>query len=160
MNLHRSGADPHPGNVMLVRSEDGTPQIGLIDYGSTKQISKEMRHLFCKIVIALANDDRDEIAKLMTKAGFRSDKMDPEVIYLYTKVHYDEDNEELTGGKHVQLFVEDLQARDPIRAIPEDFCLISAASIRLRGLAHAVHQPRSLAKEWKKIAAQVLRVDI
>ena len=145
---------------MLVRGKDGSPKIGLIDYGSTKQISKEMRHLFCKIVIALADDNRDEVCRLMKLAGFESDKMDPEVIYLYTKVHYDEDNDELTGGKHVQVFVEDLQARDPIRAIPEDYCLISAASIRLRGLAHAVHQPRSLAKEWKPIAEKVLKEDI
>lgn len=75
-------------------------------------------------------------------------------------MHYDEDNDELTGGKHVQVFVEDLQARDPIKAIPEDYCLISAASIRLRGLAHAVHQPRSLAKAWKPIAEKVLNEDL
>lgn len=78
--------DPHPGNVILVRGRDGAPHIGLIDYGSTKQLSKGQRHLFCKIVIALAEDNTAEIATLMKRAGFRSEKMDPQVIYLYTKV--------------------------------------------------------------------------
>jgi hypothetical protein len=61
--------DPHPGNVLLIRGKDGAPQLGLIDYGSTKQLSKEKRHLFAKIVIALADDNRDEICRLMKEAG-------------------------------------------------------------------------------------------
>ena len=83
--------------------------------------------------------------------------MDPEVIYLFTKVSYDEDNDRLTGGMHIQMFVEDLQARDPIIAMPEDFITVYQASIRLRGLAHALRQPRSLAKAWKPIAEKVLK---
>ena len=86
--------------------------------------------------------------------------MDPEVIYLFAKVSYDEDNDKLTNGLHIQLFLEDLQAKDPIIHMPVDFILIYQASIRLRGLAHALHQPRSLAKAWKPIAERVLKEDI
>ena len=86
--------------------------------------------------------------------------MDPEVIYLFAKVSYDEDNAKLTNGLHIQLFIEELQARDPIITMPEDFIMVYQASIRLRGLAHALHQPRSLAKAWKPIAVEVLRKDI
>lgn len=86
--------------------------------------------------------------------------MDPEAVYLFAKVSYDEDNDKLTNGMHIQLFIEDLQARDPIIEMPVDFILIYQASIRLRGLAHALHQPRSLAKCWKPIAERVLREDI
>ena len=86
--------------------------------------------------------------------------MDPEVIYLFAKVSYDEDNDKLTGGLHIQLFIEELQARDPIIGMPKDFIMVYQASIRLRGLAHALHQPRSLAKAWKPIAEKVLREDI
>jgi aarF domain-containing kinase len=86
--------------------------------------------------------------------------MDPAVIYLFAKVSYDEDNSKLTNGLHIQLFIEDLQARDPIIDMPKDFITIYQASIRLRGLAHALHQPRSLAKAWKPIAEKVLREDI
>jgi len=92
--------------------------------------------------------------------SFKSKKMDPEVIYLFTKVSYDEDNDKLTNGLFIQLFLEELQARDPIISAPVDYIMIYQASIRLRGLAHALHQPRSLAKAWKPIAEKVLREDI
>ena len=54
----------------------------------------------------------------MTEAGFRSKRMDPNIIYLYAKVCYDEDNKELTNGKHIQLFMEDIQNMDPIIQLP------------------------------------------
>jgi len=33
-------------------------------------LSKEKRHLFAKIIIALADDNRDEICRLMKEAGY------------------------------------------------------------------------------------------
>lgn len=86
--------------------------------GQVKTLTKEQRHLFCKIIIALADEDKDTVVALMTEAGFRSKRMDPNIIYLYAKVSYDEDNKELTNGKHIQLFMEDLQNMDPIIQLP------------------------------------------
>jgi len=153
-------ADPHPGNILLCRTADGTPQLGLIDYGQVKTLAKEKRHLFCKIIIALAEDNREEIIRLMKEAGFKSTNMDPEVIYLYAKVGYDEDNMELTNGNHIQVFMEELEKRDPIIQLPTDFIMVGRASLLLRGLAHRVHQSRSVAKIWKPIAERVLKEDI
>lgn len=149
--------DPHPGNILLVRGDDGSPKLGLIDYGCTGQLTKEKRLLFCRLIIALADENREEIIRLMKEAGWKSTIMDPEVIYLFAKVSYDEDNAKLTGGKHIQVFVEDLFARDPIIDMPVDFIMIYQTSIRLRGLAHALRQPRSLATAWKPIAEKVLK---
>jgi predicted unusual protein kinase regulating ubiquinone biosynthesis (AarF/ABC1/UbiB family) len=89
--------------------------------GQVKTLTKEQRHLFCKIIIALANEDKDLVVDLMKAAGFQSKNMDPDVVYLYAKVCYDEDNKELTNGKHIQLFMEDLQAIDPIIRLPSKF---------------------------------------
>lgn len=86
--------------------------------------------------------------------------MDPDVIYLYSKVAYDDDSAELTGGKHIQVFMEDLQSRDPIEHIPEEYVLLSRSTLLIRGLAHALHQPRSIAKAWKPIAERVLEENI
>jgi hypothetical protein len=96
--------------------------------GQTKSLSKEERILFSKLVIALDDDDKEEIVRLMKVAGFRSRRMDPgryctaiesvifialpifclDVIYLYAKVGYDQDNKELTKGMHIQI----VSARD------------------------------------------------
>ena len=122
-----------------------------------KALSKEDRLLMCKIIVALADEKKEEVIRLMKEAGYKSQNMNNDVIYLYAKVSYDEDNDELTGGKHIQLFMEDIQAKDPIEALPKDFIMVGRISVMLRGLGHALHQPRSVAKAWKPIAESVLK---
>ena len=61
--------DPHPGNILLVYDANGKPQIGLIDYGQVKSLTKKQRLLLCKLIIALAEDNRDAIIELMKEAG-------------------------------------------------------------------------------------------
>lgn len=82
--------------------------------------------------------------------------MNEDNIYLYAKVAYDQDNKDLTGGKHIQIFMEDLQAKDPIDELPRDLLMVSRASIMLRGLAHHLQQSRSVAKIWRPLAEHVL----
>lgn len=71
--------------------------------GQVQVLTKEERLRFCKIIIALDDENHDELVKLMKEAGFQSKRMDPDVIWLYSKVNYDEDNMELTNGLHIQL---------------------------------------------------------
>jgi len=137
--------------------EEGKPQLGLIDYGQVKTITKEERLQFCKIIIALADDDKENTVSLLKEAGFKSQKMDPEHIYKFAKVSYDEDNEELLEGKHIQVYMEHLHDNDPVDHIPQQYIMASRASILLRGLGHAVHQSRSVAKAWRSIAEKVLK---
>ncbi len=86
--------------------------------------------------------------------------MNKDVIYKYAKVSYDEDNDELTEGKHIQMFMESLEAQDPIQKLPEQYIMVGRTSIMLRGLAHALRQSRSLAQAWKPIAEKVLAQDL
>jgi aarF domain-containing kinase len=78
-------ADPHPGNLLLIRHSDGSPQLGLIDYGQVKTLTKEQRHLFARLVLALNDNDKDKIVELMKEAGYRSERMDPDTMYVYAK---------------------------------------------------------------------------
>ena len=155
-----SASDPHPGNILLVREGDGSPAIGLIDYGQVKRLPKQRRHSFAKLIIALDEDNRDEIFRCTKELGLRTKNMNPEIFYLWSKVSFDQDNHQILGGKHVQLFMEDLEARDPVQSLPRDLLMVSRASILLRGLGHALHQNRSVAKAWRPIAERVLREDI
>jgi aarF domain-containing kinase len=145
------------GNILLLREDDGSPSIGLIDYGQVKRLSKETRHLFAKLLIALDDENKEAVVQLMQEAGMRTKRMDPEVLYLYAKVSYDEINDKILEGKHVQLFMEDLEARDPIVQLPKELLMASRCSILLRGLACGLHQNRSVASAWRPIAERVLR---
>ena len=148
------------GNILLLREPDGSPAIGLIDYGQVKRLTKETRHLFAKLLIALDDENKEEVVKLMAEAGMRTKTMNPEVLYLYAKVSYDEINDKILEGKHVQLFMEDLEARDPIVQLPKELLMASRCSILLRGLACALHQNRRVAKAWRPIAERVLENDL
>ncbi len=53
----------------MIYDDNGKPQLGLIDYGQVKSLTKEQRHLVCKLVIALAEDNRDDVVRLMKEAG-------------------------------------------------------------------------------------------
>ena len=114
----------------------------------------------CKIIIALADDNRPEIVRFMEEAGYKSKYMNEDIIYKYAKVSYDEDNAELTEGKHIQVFMESLQARDPIEQLPDQYIMVGRTSVMLRGLAHALRQSRSVAHAWKPIAEKVLKHDL
>ncbi|KAL3919176.1 MAG: hypothetical protein SGILL_003885 [Bacillariaceae sp.] len=151
--------DPHPGNILLLREEDGTPTLGLIDYGQVKRLSRETRHLFAKLIIALDEDDKDKIVELMKEAGMKTKNNDPEVFYLYAKVSYAEITEKILQGRHIQVFMEDLEKRDPIVQLPVELIMVSRCSVLLRGLALALHQNRNVAAAWRPIAEKVLKED-
>lgn len=150
-------ADAHPGNILLLGVEEGKPQLGLIDYGQVPVLSKKTRLIFCKLIIALAEDNREDIVHWMKEAGYKSKYMNEDNMYLYAKVGYDEDNDALTGGEHIQIFMENLQSKDPIECLPRPLLMVSRCTTMLRGLGHALHQSRSIAHAWKPIAEKVLR---
>ena len=134
--------------------------MGLIDYGQVKRISKATRHLFAKLIIALDEDNKEEIVALMKEAGMKTKHNDPDVFYLYAKVSYAEITEKILQGRHIQVFMEDLEKRDPIVQLPFELIMVSRTSVLLRGLAMALHQNRNVATAWKSIAEKVLSEDI
>lgn len=144
-------------SVLLLGVEDGKPQLGLIDYGQVKVLTKEERLLFCKMIVALADDDKEQICHCLKESGYVSKNMNKEIMYKFARVAYDEDNEELTEGKHIQLYMEHLHDNDPVKHLPQQYIMASRVSILLRGLGHAVHQSRSVAKAWKPIAINALK---
>jgi aarF domain-containing kinase len=145
---------------LLLREDDGSPALGLIDYGQVKRLTKEVRHLFAQLVIALDDDDKDRIVSLMKQAGMKTKYNDPEVFYLYAKVSYAEISEKILQGRHIQVFMEDLEKRDPIVQLPVELIMVSRCSILLRGLALALHQNRNVATAWRPIAERVLKENI
>ena len=111
--------DCHPGNILLMdnsRLRSQLPyKLGLIDYGQVKQLTKDQRLLMCKLIIALANEDKEKVVELTAKTGYRSKYMDKDNTYLYSKISFDEDNNKITNGVHIQEFLESLDETDGCR---------------------------------------------
>jgi len=60
----------------------------LIDYGQVKKLETKDRILMCRMIIALADEDRPEILQILKEAGFKSKRMDEEMMYKYAKVSF------------------------------------------------------------------------
>mmetsp|Transcript_7201 Transcript_7201/g.9383 ORF Transcript_7201/g.9383 Transcript_7201/m.9383 type:complete len:532 (+) Transcript_7201:81-1676(+) len=144
--------DPHPGNILLTK--DG--KLGLIDYGQVKEISKEERITLARLILALSRDDKDEIVKTYTQMGFRTKKMNPDVIYKHCKTIFDNDHRD-SLGMNIQLYLEQLQAEDPVVSMPDEYLMAGRVCVLLRGLAYALKYNPRVSKHWEALANEVLQ---
>ncbi|KAI9182981.1 hypothetical protein H9P43_003897 [Blastocladiella emersonii ATCC 22665] len=149
--------DPHPGNILLSRSpRDGHPEIGLIDYGQVKALSRSHRRHLARLIVALADEDRAAVLAAMRAASLRSEKGDPDTLYRTGVMFLASDENDM--GINVQQYSEILAARDPMVAVPDWIVIALRMTLLLRGLGTllAPHAPVNSAKLWRPIAERVL----
>lgn len=73
-------ADPHPGNFLFM--EDG--KLGVLDFGSVKELPKAFHHAHTNLVYYALKDDFDSVWRWMIKGGFltsNSTREHAEVMY-------------------------------------------------------------------------------
>ena len=145
--------DPHPGNMLLC--DDG--KIGLIDYGQVKEIAKETRVSIARLCIALLNDDEAEIVRIQREEiGLKTLRDDPYVLYKHARLAWDNSGRETCEGKNVQLFVEDLDRRDPIVVSPDEYVLPVRMCMMLWGLSYHLKYDERVCKKLEKTAWELL----
>mmetsp|Transcript_7430 Transcript_7430/g.18213 ORF Transcript_7430/g.18213 Transcript_7430/m.18213 type:complete len:573 (+) Transcript_7430:202-1920(+) len=145
-------ADPHGGNFLLL--PDG--RIGLIDYGATKRLSENERISACVMFAALHRKDKDMLWTMAKLGGYKSKHMNPDVYYKLAQFGFDSWGREVTGGKNVQQFMDDLKAQDPYTETPDNFVLASFMSVRLRALTLGMNHPIKCSDYWGEIAEREL----
>ena len=75
-------ADPHPGNLFVLPSEDGLPdRIGLVDFGLTKRLPEEFRQQVVVLTSAIIAQHRADVSAAMEDMGFRTRVRDEETYY-------------------------------------------------------------------------------
>lgn len=145
-------ADPHGGNFLLL--PDG--RIGLIDYGATKRLSENERISACVMFAALRRKDEAKLFEMAKMGGYKSKHMNPEVYYKLVRFGFDTWGREVTGGKNVQQFMDDLKEKDPYYETPDNFVLASFMSVRLRALTLGMNHPVKCSDYWGEIAEREL----
>ncbi|CAG2113844.1 unnamed protein product [Medioppia subpectinata] len=63
-NVH---CDPHPGNILVSKCSDGSPQIILLDHGLYTQLTEKFRHEYSRMWLAVINADVSQM-KVWSKA--------------------------------------------------------------------------------------------
>ena len=149
-------ADPHPGNQMITPRGD----VALIDFGCCKALSAVQRTTLARLVVALADGDDDAAVAAVRAMGFATRRSDRAVALDFARYYFDENRAAGAtarggggGGGGGLLpspphFTAQLNRRDPIRAMPEEYMLVARASLLLRGLAAKLRVPLSCADAW------------
>ena len=81
---------------------------------------------------------------------------DPNVAYLLSAFYNDRDTDDVLQGKNIAEFVDWLEAKDPIRSIPEQFVMACRVSLLLRGLGKAFGMQFRMSEMWKSQAKTIV----
>lgn len=145
--------DPHGGNFLLL--PDG--RIGLIDFGSTKTLTRNERLSACLLYAAIARNDLPMLLDICEIGGYKSKYGDPEVLRKLIWFGYDTWGRDLLGNANIQTFLDDLKQQDPWQEVPDNLVMAQFMSIRLRSLALGMNHPVRCSDYWAPIAEEVLR---
>jgi aarF domain-containing kinase len=147
-------ADPHPGNVLLL--DDG--RLGLIDFGQVGRINDVDRVKLANIMIALSEDDKEEVVRVYTEdMGHASKKNDKDILYKRAAFALDRESKDITQGLNVLQFLDHVEAQDPIVTIPPNWVMAGRMALVLRGFGNAFNMDLSIAKCFKGQAQSFLK---
>lgn len=145
-------SDPHGGNLLMLPDD----RVGLIDYGATKEFTYKERLNVCVLFVSLARRDAKMLQDMCEVGGYKSKYGKKEVILKLTQFGYDSWGKEITGGKNIIQFVDELKAEDPWEEVPDNFVMAQMMTVRLRTVALSMNHPITVSDYWGPIAEKIL----
>jgi aarF domain-containing kinase len=150
--------DPHPGNVLIMPDN----RLGLLDYGMVSRITDEERLMIATTIIALAERNKTEVARIYTDAGYRASWKrgpisDTNILHRFASFHLDrldlspvttEDNERIDILHILHSVVE--------KRLPTWVEKSRRMGSLMLGTASQAARPISLSHEWGTMARQVV----
>lgn len=112
-------SDPNGGNFVLM--PDG--RIGLIDFGATKRLDRNERLSACLLYAALARGDETLLHNLCKVGGYKSKYGKKEVLMKLLQFGFDSYGKDVTGGKNIQQFIDELKRDDPWEELADNLVL-------------------------------------
>eukprot|EP01079_Euglenida_sp_SAG-EU17-18_P003563 gene3563-670_t len=146
-------ADPHGGNFLLLPDD----RIGMIDYGACKELTHNERISICIQFVALMRNDVGMMMDMAKVGGFRSKYGKPETIEKLMQFGYNSWGKDVTGGKNLIEFMDELKANDPWEEVPDNFVMANFLTIRLRSLGLAMNYPIKCSDWWGPLAEKILK---
>ena len=73
-------ADPHPGNILVQRRDDGAPRLVLLDFGLAKDLPPRFREGVLAFTAALVKGRPEEMAQALVDLGFETRSGGPEAL--------------------------------------------------------------------------------
>ena len=88
---------------------------------------------------------------LAVAGGYKSKKMDPDVIVRLIRFGNDSMGRDLMGDMNAQQFMDDLKARDPYEEVADNLVMVGFMSFRMRVVGLALNHPIVCSDWWGKI---------
>lgn len=125
--------------------------------GKVKRLGLDSRLTYAELMDALYRDDRGKIIEIFgQRMGFVSEKMDPDCLYRRACFFHDRDTDDITGGKNIQLFMEEMNRLDPVVEQSGEFILVGRVSFLMRGMGNAFNLMLRVSDHWVPFARQLL----
>jgi len=146
--------DPHPGNILLM--PDG--RLGLIDYGQVKRLDLQTRLSYAKLIVALSEDNREEIVRLFREEMHQKTKFSKdETAYKLLSFWHDRYTPDIVGDHNLHTFLEAIEAQDPMVEVNEDYVMTARVSVLMRGFGNMMGLSLRVAPIWKPYAEALLQ---
>ncbi|CAB9507594.1 protein kinase UbiB [Seminavis robusta] len=154
--------DPHPGNVLIL--EDG--RLGLLDYGMVGRLSDKERQNVAETVLALANNDPQEVARVYLREGYhvtwKGERVtDPNILHRLSSTHLDKvdltpitvtDNAGGMTNVPKTMEIQDLFVSLDVHHVPDWLVQTRRVGRLMMGVSAQAARPISLANEWRPVA--------
>ena len=140
-------ADPHPGNLMVRRSESGEPSVVFLDFGAVAEVSPTMRRGIADLIQAALTRDTPRVGQALKDMGFIARGADPAIFDKVVDFLHQKFQEEV----QLESFsLKDVKF-DPQRSL-QNLADLRKMDVSLRDLAEHFHVP----KEWILLERTVL----
>ncbi len=140
-------ADPHPGNLLARRGENGEVSVVFIDFGAVAEVSPRMRRGIADLIQATLTRDTPRVVQAMKDMGFIARGADPAIFDKVIDFLHQKFQEEI----HLESFsLKDVKF-DPEKSL-EHLADLRRMDVSLRDLAEHFHVP----KEWILLERTVL----
>ncbi|CAM6128703.1 unnamed protein product [Calypogeia fissa] len=146
-------ADPHPGNILI----NSKGKVALLDYGQTKELTQEIKLGFAKVVVGLANNNRDEIVEALNELGIGTTSISNDLEDKKVLAQLLFDTKLPHGWKMASPFGENsILKAISVEKLPQELFFVIRTAQLLRGLSVGMDLPFSTSQEWKPLAEAAL----
>jgi predicted unusual protein kinase regulating ubiquinone biosynthesis (AarF/ABC1/UbiB family) len=144
-------ADPHPGNILVQKSETGAPRLALLDFGLAKELPPRFKNGIVRFATALLQGDVEIMAEALVDLGFETRDGSPEslgeiarfvldaAIQVRQQSFLDRDLAQRIGSE-----ISDRIRANPIVRIPSHVVLLGRVIGLLSGVSRTLEAPIDL----------------
>jgi aarF domain-containing kinase len=146
-------SDPHPGN--LLRRPDG--RVGLLDFGECKELPADVRILFARLTIALAQRNPAAALPLLAACGLDIEGATPEFAMVAAYIMFDT----RMDMREAHMSPLDADAEDmravKVRTLPAELFMLLRVVTLVRGMLSLFKTDVSASRVWEPYARECLR---